>query len=90
MGRVKQVIAGVKAAAKGLVTPEPLVFRSADKVITCTHCGGLRFLKRPTSLNTAGSSLANVEWLDKRACALVCARCTRIEWYYEDLKGADE
>ncbi len=90
MARVKRIIAGVKAATKSLVTPEPLVFRSADKVITCAHCRGLRFLKRKTSLNTAASSLFSAEWLDKEACALICARCTRIEWFYDDLDGADE
>jgi hypothetical protein len=90
MARTKRIIAGMKAAAKALVTPEPLVFRSANKVISCPHCGGLRFLKRRASLNTAGSSLMNAEWLDQEACALICARCTRIEWFYEDLDGAAE
>jgi hypothetical protein len=90
MARVKRIIAGVKAAAKGLTTIEPLIYRSANKVITCAHCGGLRFFKKKTSLNTSGSSLAGVEWLDKEACALVCGQCTRIEWFYDDLRGADE
>ncbi len=90
MGRVKRVVAGMKAAAKALVTPEPLVFRSDNKIVTCAHCNGLRFLKRRVSLNTAGSSLISAEWLDKEACALICARCTRIQWFYEDLAGMDE
>jgi DNA-directed RNA polymerase subunit RPC12/RpoP len=90
MGRAKRIIAGLKAGAKALVTPEPQVFRSASKIVTCGHCGGHRFLKRRTSMNTAGSSLMQAEWLDKQACALVCARCTRIEWYDKDLEGTDE
>jgi hypothetical protein len=90
MARVKGILRGLKAAAKGFVTEEPLVYRSANKIVTCAHCGGLRFFKRKASMNTAGSSLIGTEWLDKEACALICGQCTQIVWFYDDLVGADE
>lgn len=85
----KKIVARLSAAAKALVTPEPLIFRSAGKVVKCHHCSGLRFVKRSVSMNTGDSELLGVAFLDPEACVLVCAKCSRLEWFARALDGAD-
>jgi uncharacterized protein len=81
-----KITAGLKAAAKALVAgPKAESFRAGGKLIECPHCENVLFHKKKISLNTAFSSLANLEWTDREACVLVCANCSRIEWFYDDL-----
>ncbi len=82
-----KLTAGLKAAAKALVSGPPAQsFHAAGKQVTCPHCGGTLFRRRKASLSTAASAATNTEWLDREACALVCANCSRIEWFNDDLK----
>ncbi len=84
------IVAGLKAAAKSIATkPKAESFRAAGKLVECPHCENILFHKKKFSLNTAMSSLTGTEWTDREACVLVCANCSRIEWFYDDL-AADE
>jgi predicted nucleic-acid-binding Zn-ribbon protein len=81
------VTAGLKAAAKSLVFgPRAESFRAAGKQIECPHCENILFHRRKVSLNTAFSSLVSLEWADREASVLVCANCSRIEWFYDELE----
>ena len=78
---------GLKAAAKVLLSgPKAESFRAAGKLVECRHCENILFHKRKGSLNTAFSSLTSTEWSDREACILVCANCSRLEWFYDDLE----
>ena len=81
-----KIAAGIKAAAKAFVSgPKAESFRAGGKIVECPHCENILFHKKKASLNTAWSSLTGTEWMDREACALVCANCSRIELFYEDL-----
>jgi hypothetical protein len=81
-----KIIAGLKAAAKSLAAqPKAESFRVAGKQIECLQCENILFHKKKASLNTARSSLSNTEWYDHEACILVCASCSHIEWFYDDI-----
>ena len=62
-------------------------FRAAGKLVECRHCENILFHKRKASLSTALTALVNLEWTDREACVLVCANCSRIEWFYDDLEA---
>jgi predicted nucleic-acid-binding Zn-ribbon protein len=80
------IVAGLKAAGKTLASgPKAESFRAAGKQIECPHCENILFHKKKVSLNTALSSLVNLEWTDREASVLVCANCSRIDWFYDDL-----
>lgn len=82
-----KIVAGLKAAAKALATgPRAESFHVAGKQVECPHCENILFHRRPVSLNTSLSSLTHTEWTDREASALVCANCSRIEWFYDELK----
>jgi DNA-directed RNA polymerase subunit RPC12/RpoP len=83
-----KIVAGLKAAARALVSGPPAEsFRIAGKQVQCPHCGNILFRRRKASLNTAASSVTSTEWADREACILVCANCSRIEWFYDDVKS---
>lgn len=82
-----KIAAGLKAAAKAFTAgPKAGSFRAGGKLVECAHCENVLFHKKKASLNTAYSSLTGTEWLDPHACILVCANCSRIEWFNDDLK----
>jgi predicted nucleic-acid-binding Zn-ribbon protein len=82
-----KIVAGLKAAAKALAKgPNAESFRADGKIIVCPHCENTLFRKKKVSLNTAWSAMASIEWTDHEACVLVCANCSRMEWFYDDLK----
>lgn len=82
------ITAGLKAAAKALAAgPKAKSFRAGGKRVECRQCENILFHKKKASLNTAFSSISGTEWSDREACALVCANCSRIEWFYDDLKA---
>ena len=81
-----KIVAGLKAAAKAFAGSKAESFRAGGKQVECPHCENILFHKRKASLNTAFSSLTNTEWADRQACVLVCANCSRIEWFYDDLE----
>jgi predicted nucleic-acid-binding Zn-ribbon protein len=79
---------GIKAAARSFaeVSDEYVV---GGKKVACPHCGGERFEKQAILMNTAGMSFLNLDWLNKKAYALSCKACGRIEWFRENPKDAD-
>jgi hypothetical protein len=66
--------AGLKAAAKSLVTPTTR-YRVGDISLICPVCGHDEFDRR--------EMLMNMDWLNSSACALVCQNCKRIELFAE-------
>ncbi len=78
---------GLKAAAKALVTaPKAQSFRAGDRLVECPHCENILFRKKKASLSTAWSALSGTEWTDHEACILICANCSHLSWFYDDLK----
>lgn len=85
-----KIVAGLKAAAQTLVSrPQAASFRAGGKLVVCAHCENILFHKRKVSLNTAFSSLAGTEFADPHASVLVCANCSRLEWFNEDLPASE-
>ena len=82
------VIAGLKAAVNSLASgPKAESFRAGVKQVTCPRCENVLFHKQRIILSTTGSAITNTEWLDRSVTVLVCANCSRIEWFYDDLKA---
>jgi len=78
---------GLKAAAKAFgAGPAAESFHAGGKKVACPQCENVLFRKRKASLSTSFSALTNTEWTDEEACALVCANCSRIVWFLDDLK----
>ncbi len=74
------------AAARALVSgPKAASFRVAGKLVECPHCENILFHQKKSSLNTAVSSLTNTEWSDHEATVLICANCSRVEWFHDRL-----
>jgi hypothetical protein len=61
-------------------------FSVAGKFVECRHCENILFHKKKASLNNALSSLSGTEWLDRETSVLICANCSRIEWFFDDLQ----
>jgi RNase P subunit RPR2 len=71
--------------------PKARSFRVVGKQVVCRHCENILFHDRKASLNTSASELFNVAWLDRQARVLICAHCTRLEWFHDsDEVVADE
>ncbi len=51
------------------------------KQVTCPHCGGEEFAEGSAQLNTAGMTFIGLDWANKSAHTLMCAQCSRIEWF---------
>jgi uncharacterized protein len=69
---------GVKAVFSG---PDAKTFVAADRQVRCTHCGSQYFFSREAQLNTSGMTLLDVDWLNTSGTALVCSKCTLIQWF---------
>jgi hypothetical protein len=78
---LEAVKAGAKAFKEGV---EPVEYSIAGRPITCPHCGGTKFSARRTLLNSRVATLVNLDWADASAIVLVCAGCSRIEWFAEE------
>ncbi len=63
---------------------EPIVgsFKVLDKKIICPNCGNDSFQTRDVLLNTPGMSFFGLDWANRTASALICTKCGRIEWYF--------
>jgi hypothetical protein len=59
-------------------------FRVAEKQVVCPQCENILFHDRKASLNTSASELFNVAWLDRQARVLICANCSRLEWFLDE------
>lgn len=49
----------------------------------CPHCDGFAFDRREILMNTRGATFFNLDWLNRKAVALTCRQCHRIEWFTE-------
>jgi hypothetical protein len=75
---------GLKAGTKSLFSKEqPSCYAVAGRRVACPHCGNEEFYPRRASVHGAASSFFSTEWASPRAHLLVCAQCTRIEWFFE-------
>jgi len=54
-------------------------FEHAGKQIFCAHCGTSQFEKGEAQLNTPGLTLLGLDWANRTATVLACARCSRID-----------
>ncbi len=60
---------------------EPYEYMSAGKLIECSHCGNVHFVKSATMLNTRGMTLLGLDWANATASTLICTRCSMIQWF---------
>lgn len=58
-------------------------FTAAGKPVRCPHCGGMEFDRKDVLMNTRGATFFNLDWLNRKAVALTCKQCSRIEWFAE-------
>jgi predicted nucleic-acid-binding Zn-ribbon protein len=75
MSRLKAGVAGTKAALG------PQGYAVEGRQVTCPHCGGQEFVEGSAMLNTAGMTFLELDWANKSAYTLMCAECSRIEWF---------
>jgi hypothetical protein len=73
----------VKAGVRGAMSEvgQPSQYWAAGRTVTCTHCGTDRFHKREAQFNTAGASLAGLDWMNASGAALVCDTCSLVQWF---------
>ena len=82
MGRfIEAVRAGIRGFKEGA---GPREYSVAGRPIRCPHCGEREFLLGTAMLNTRLRSAFNVDWADPTATILVCAECSRIEWFAQE------
>lgn len=51
------------------------------KPVLCPHCHGTQFKADMAQLNTALATLLNLDWTNHSAVILICASCSRIQWF---------
>lgn len=72
----------VKAGVRGAMGEMgPGRFQAAGRMIACTHCGADRFQDREAQFNTAGATVAGLDWMNKSGTALVCVSCGLVQWF---------
>ena len=69
---------GLRAAMEG---PDGHAYEAAGRRVRCMHCGGEEFHAREAMLNTTGMTFVNADWMNTAGTALVCARCSLIQWF---------
>lgn len=80
-----KIVRGLKAAAKAFVAaPNGQSFRAGGKLVECPHCETILFRKAKVPLNPAMDAVLQGE--GGEACVLVCANCSRMQWFLADLK----
>lgn len=52
--------------------------------LVCPICGGKKFFKRSTLMNTAGMTFLDLDWVNPEATNFICEDCTYIFWFMED------
>ncbi len=57
---------------------------AAERIVTCTHCGGDRFKKRKAQPNTALMSAMCLDCLNESAVALVCENWGHLKWFINE------
>jgi predicted nucleic-acid-binding Zn-ribbon protein len=58
-------------------------FMAMGKQVICPHCNNRSFRFRNAQLNTPGMTFFGLDWANRTASVLVCASCSRIEWYMD-------
>ena len=56
-------------------------FEAGGTPIVCAHCSNHLFEARQILLNTRGLTFLKLDWLNRSATALVCAKCGRIQLF---------
>ena len=56
-------------------------YTAAGKAVVCTHCGDDSFDAQTAVVNTRGLTFFGLDWLDKGATVLACARCGLVQWF---------
>ena len=56
-------------------------YTAAGKVVVCPHCGDDSFEAQTAVVNTRGLTFFGLDWLDKGATVLACARCGLVQWF---------
>lgn len=77
---IKAIAAGLKAAAKSLVTTHTR-FSAGNVAIRCPLCGHDEFDTSPMLMSTSGATFIGMDWANRSATALICQRCSRIELF---------
>lgn len=62
--------------------PAIATYNNMGKKITCPNCGNDKFEVRDVLLNTTAMTFFGFDWANKTASALICNKCSRIEWYF--------
>jgi len=75
----------IQGFKEGLAEPSgPGSFKVAGVIVTCPHCGGRAFEEGGALLNTAGLTFFNLDFVNREAFLLECAKCGRIEWFMQE------
>ena len=61
--------------------PAARSFRVEGKQVVCPQCDNVLFHNRKASLNTSFTEMFNLAWSDREARVLICANCSRMEWF---------
>lgn len=67
-----------------IVPAEDGHFDVVGKRVSCSHCGGTRFVAKDILLNTWFLSLLRIDWLDSSATVLACEKCGQLTWFAQD------
>ena len=54
------------------------------KTIECPICGGTRFKKQETLMNTRGATFMNLDWLNAGALTCICIKCGYVLWFRKE------
>ena len=82
---VSRFFEAVKAGVRGAMGElGPGRFQAAGRGIACGHCGADTFQKREAQFNTAGATLAGLDWMNQSGSALVCVNCGLVQWFAKE------
>ena len=60
---------------------EPESYEIQGRHVRCNHCGNGLFWVKRAQLNSAVSTLFNLDWADQSATCLICSECSYIHWF---------
>lgn len=73
---------GLKRGVGSLAgSSDPRAYAAGGLKVSCAHCDSDRFREGRALLNTAGMTFMNLDWANKEATTLTCARCGFIQWF---------
>ncbi len=65
-------------------------YETGGKAVRCAHCEGDTFDAGHAQLNTAVSTLMNVDWINPTAHTLACEDCGLITWFTKAPERLDD